>query len=333
MDSENDNFEHKDTDNGLPNQEDCHASDEITLDDYFDKVTVKQKETPKIFIIPRDNNSGTGEEAPDSIAHKYNWGAFLFNWIWGIKYKKWVLLVILPLIFIPYGFIAAFVMALWAGAKGNQWAWEEVIYKNEDDFHKAQKAWVKWWISLACVVALILGVVGGFIISKKSASSVEDIIPTYSLFASKELNIPQEVFDDTRTSDKYSDFLTTGKYIVYWLKPQTDISIKNKEYIEDSFEKYKDILSDKFVLYPDLYEVKDVSGNVLQTEEDLKNNPTEQQITASCELGKDTCITAWLYKNCNKGFCIINANEKKYYKVRGKENVIKSALKLLNKWK
>lgn len=333
MDSENDkNFEPKEA-SGLPNQEDYHDPNEVTLDDFFDKVTVKKKETPKIFLIPRDNNSGTGEEAPDSIAHKYNWGAFLFNWIWGIKYKKWSLLVILPLIFIPYGFIAAFVMALWAGAKGNQWAWEEVIYKNEEDFHKAQRAWVKWWISLASVLVLVLGIVSGFIISKKTNASVEDIIPSYSLWASKELTIPQEVYDDTRTSDKYSNFLTTGKYIIYWIKPQTDISVKNKEYIEDSFEKYKDVLADKFMLYPDLYEVKDASGNVLTIKEDIKNDSTVQGVTASCELGKDTCIEAWLYKTCDKGFCIINANDKKYYKVRGKENVVKSALKLLNKWK
>ena len=106
-----------------------------------------------------------------------------------IKYKKWSLLVILPLIFIPYGFIAAFVMALWAGAKGNQWAWEEVIYKNEEDFHKARKSLGKM-VDFSCKCfsfSFSFGIVSGFIISKKTNASVEDIIPSYSLWASKEL--------------------------------------------------------------------------------------------------------------------------------------------------
>ena len=52
MDSENDkNFEPKEA-SGLPNQEDYHDPNEVTLDDFFDKVTVKKKETPKIFLIP-----------------------------------------------------------------------------------------------------------------------------------------------------------------------------------------------------------------------------------------------------------------------------------------
>lgn len=332
MDSENENnFEHKDAE-GLPNQEDCHDPNEITLDDFFDKVTVKKKESPKIFLIPRENNSGTGEEAPESIAHKYNWGAFLFNWIWGLKYKKWVLLTIIPLLIIPYGFIAAFVIALWAGAKGNQWAWEEVIYKNEEDFHKSQQTWVKLWFSLVGILVFIMGMVL-IIFYKNKPANVEDIIPTYSIFMSKELNIPQEVYENTRPSDKNSDFLTTGKYIIYWVKPQTDISIKNKEYVEEDFAKYKGILNEKFILSPDLIEIKDASGNVLSTEEMIKQSPTAQSIKATCELDGEDCITAWLYKNCNNGYCIINSNEKKYYKVRGKENVIRSALKLLNKWK
>lgn len=332
MDRENENnFEHKDAE-GLPIPEDSHAPNEITLDDFFDKVTVKKKETPKIFLIPRENNSGTGEEAPESISHKYNWGAFLFNWVWGLKYKKWVLLTIIPLLIIPYGFIAAFVISLWAGAKGNQWAWGEVIYKNEEDFHKSQQTWVKLWFSLFGILVALLGIVLLFLYKNKPAN-VEYIIPTYSIFMSKELNIPQEVYDNTRTSDKNSDFLTTGKYIIYWVKPQTDISIKNKEYVEENFAKYKDILNEKFILNPDLVEVKDASGNVLSTEEMIKQSSTVQDIKANCEVDGEDCITAWLYKNCNNGYCIINSNEKKYYKVRGKENVVRAALKLLNKWK
>ena len=107
-----------------------------------DRIIIEQKETKKVRIDKRSNNSGMGEQAPYSIAKNFNWGACLFNWVWGIRYKKWALLTIPALALIPYGIVVCVVMSLWAGINGNQWAWEEVEYKDENDFHKAQQQWV-----------------------------------------------------------------------------------------------------------------------------------------------------------------------------------------------
>lgn len=299
--------------NEIENQEE---QNEITIDEFFDKITIKKKEKQKITIIKPENSSGTGEDVPDSIANKFNWGAFLFNWIWGLKYKKWELLSIPVLLFIPYGFIAAFVIALWAGIKGNQWAWEEVIYKNEADFHKCQQSWVKWWIALAASFILTAGIVFLTLLPKEK-QKVEVSIPTYSFLSTLELDIPQEVYDDTKEHDEYFNFLTSNKNIVYWVKQEKENTLANKEFLEQEFKNNQDQLDDKFVLISDL----------IDNSEDKAKLPE-----VTCEKENGMCIQKWLYTNCNSGFCIINPQKKKYVKVRDKKNVIKQVLKLKKSW-
>ena len=83
------------------------------------------------------------------MVENFNWGAFLFNFVWGIKYRKWALLAVPFLCFVPYiGIPAALIMAYWAGKNGNQWAWEEVSYKDKDDFHEGSKSMGS---SLVCI--------------------------------------------------------------------------------------------------------------------------------------------------------------------------------------
>ncbi len=53
----------------------------------------------------------------------------------------------------PLRILISIIASIWAGTKGNQWAWEEIEYKDEEDFHHAQKAWVKagFIIGLICL--------------------------------------------------------------------------------------------------------------------------------------------------------------------------------------
>ena len=303
--------------------------EETTLEEFFDKVVVKeQKVQRKVVIIKPDNNSGTGDDAPESISKKFNWGAFLFNWIWGIKYKQWILLIILLLLFIPYGFIPALLMAFWAGMKGNQWAWEEVQYKNEEDFHQAQKAWVKWWFIILGTILVISGIVW-LTLPKKQQQEISS--QSYSFFTSKELDIPQEVYDDTATNDNYADMLMSDKYTIYWLKPKNEFTLKNKDLIEKEFEENKDLLQDRFVLKYDLIELKDENGEI-NNSDNINEDEKNLDVEATCIKPDSLCIQAWLYRTCNNGYCIINPKTKKYYKVRGKENVIPKAIRLLKTW-
>jgi hypothetical protein len=75
----------------------------------------------------------------------WNWGAFMFSWIWGIFNRVWLSF----LVFIPgLGTIWAFVL----GAKGNEWAWKAKHWESMDAFKRHQKAWKPW-----AIVLFILG--------------------------------------------------------------------------------------------------------------------------------------------------------------------------------
>lgn len=85
--------------------------------------------------FPTENTSGQGSSAqvPSEIM-KWNWGAFLLNWIWGIGNNTYIaLLALIPFV----GLVMPFIL----GAKGNEWAWKNKRWKSLDDFKYAQSSW------------------------------------------------------------------------------------------------------------------------------------------------------------------------------------------------
>lgn len=113
------------------------------------------------------NTSGQGKAAvvPPEI-DKWNWGAFLLNWIWGLGNSTYLAL----LVFIPVvGFIFAFIL----GAKGSAWAWQNKQWDSVEHFQRVQKSWTKWGVIILLVgVGLgILSVVLGGIMAASVANS------------------------------------------------------------------------------------------------------------------------------------------------------------------
>jgi Cytochrome oxidase complex assembly protein 1 len=86
---------------------------------------------------------------------RWNWGAFLLNWIWGIGNNTYIALLALVPVF---GLIMLFVL----GAKGSAWAWRNGRWDSIDHFKRVQRRWAIWgavvWIA---VLALFGGTVGG----------------------------------------------------------------------------------------------------------------------------------------------------------------------------
>ncbi len=87
--------------------------------------------------------------------NRWNWGAFLLNWIWGIGNQTYIaLLALIP----GVGFIMLFVL----GAKGSAWAWRNGRWDSVEHFKRVQRRWalagVAVWLG-----ALVLGgaIVGG----------------------------------------------------------------------------------------------------------------------------------------------------------------------------
>ena len=89
-----------------------------------------------------ENSSGNGKSAmlPPEL-RGWNWGAFFFNWLWGIFNNTFIAL----LCFIPFVNI---VMIFVLGAKGNEWAWQNKRWNSIEHFKRVQKNWA--------VVGLIL---------------------------------------------------------------------------------------------------------------------------------------------------------------------------------
>lgn len=104
-----------------------------------------------------DNTSGGGHAAtvPAEI-DRWNWGAFLLNWIWGIGNNTWIaLLTLLP--------FANFVMPFVLGAKGSAWAWRNKRWESIEHFRRVQRLWaiwgaVVWLLLIAAFVAIFFAV-------------------------------------------------------------------------------------------------------------------------------------------------------------------------------
>jgi hypothetical protein len=100
-----------------------------------------------------ENTSGQGETAdvPQEII-RWNWGAFVLNWIWGIRNKTYIaFLCIIPI----FGFVMMIVM----GMKGNEWAWQNRHWESVEQFQLEQKIWSKWGIRIGFLL-IILAIIG-----------------------------------------------------------------------------------------------------------------------------------------------------------------------------
>ena len=108
------------------------------------------------------NNSGQGESitVPEEIADKFNWGALLLSWIWGLGNNTYITLLMLAtvfLFFIPFINLISFPIQLglgiWFGIKGNEWAWKNKKFTSFEAFNSYQKKW-----AIAGTILAVLGI-------------------------------------------------------------------------------------------------------------------------------------------------------------------------------
>ncbi|MFZ2100883.1 MAG: cytochrome c oxidase assembly factor Coa1 family protein [Oricola sp.] len=89
---------------------------------------------------------------------RWNWGAFLLNWIWGIGNSTFIAL----LMFVPFVNI---VMIFILGAKGSKWAWRNRYWRDAEHFRRTQRKWaiagfILLALSLSAAVAMVFTVAG-----------------------------------------------------------------------------------------------------------------------------------------------------------------------------
>jgi Cytochrome oxidase complex assembly protein 1 len=86
-----------------------------------------------------DQRVGTDPEAIPAEIDRWNWGAFLLNWIWGVGNNTFIaLLTLIPFV----GLVMPFVL----GAKGSRWAWRNGRWDSVAHFKRAQRLWAIWGV-------------------------------------------------------------------------------------------------------------------------------------------------------------------------------------------
>lgn len=82
---------------------------------------------------------------------KWNWGAAGLPWIWGSCYGVWIGL----LSFIP---LLNWVWWIVMGIKGNEWAWQKIEWKDEEEFIRTQNKWKPWGIAAFAIHVFFWGI-------------------------------------------------------------------------------------------------------------------------------------------------------------------------------
>lgn len=86
------------------------------------------------------------EQIPEEL-RKWNWGAFLLTWIWGIGNKTYIAFLCL----VP---VLGLIMAVVLGVKGNEWAWQHGRWYSVDDFKQTQRKWS--FVGVLTIIGIIL---------------------------------------------------------------------------------------------------------------------------------------------------------------------------------
>jgi tetratricopeptide (TPR) repeat protein len=122
-------------------------------------------------------------EIPPGI-RGWSWGAFLFNWVWGVCNGVWIsLLVLVPFV----GWIFAIVL----GIKGREWAWKNKKWQNVEHFQRVQRAWSAWALGItggAIVIGIVAAVaLPAYVGYKQRAAEVQRITRENEMAREREL--------------------------------------------------------------------------------------------------------------------------------------------------
>ena len=107
---------------------------------------------PRVYFDEPLNNP---PEIPPEL-DRWNWGAFLLNWIWGIGNSVWIAL----LMFVP---LVNIVMIFVLGARGSRWAWKNRAWRDAEHFRRVQRRWaiagfLVLFLSKAAGIGLFFGI-------------------------------------------------------------------------------------------------------------------------------------------------------------------------------
>ena len=136
-------------------------------------------------------------QKPKSEVIKFNWGAFLGTWLWGLFNKTPLTLLILPLLFTT----GWFPFMLICGLKGNEWAYnkKKEKYENIEAFHNSQQTQTIVFSIIAPILttffAIVLFLGSGSILFKISKQNPQIEQKILQAFESYEVKVIEAVFE------------------------------------------------------------------------------------------------------------------------------------------
>jgi hypothetical protein len=124
---------------------------------------------PSPASAPIQDPAYTPQEVPPE-ARRWNWGAFLLTWIWGLGNGTYNAF----LVFIPvFGIIWVFVL----GFKGGEWAWKNRHWDSVEHFKSTQRKWaIAGLIFLLVPVVIMVFVVIAMVNAARDPSSAGNAI-------------------------------------------------------------------------------------------------------------------------------------------------------------
>jgi hypothetical protein len=113
-------------------------------------------------LEPNTSGQGSLSVIPPGV-DRWNWGAFMLNWIWGVCNNTWISL----LMFVPgVNFIMLFIL----GAKGSVWAWRNKQWDSVEHFRRVQRRWALGGLAaLLGVILLVAAIIFGVLMAMKSS--------------------------------------------------------------------------------------------------------------------------------------------------------------------
>jgi hypothetical protein len=115
---------------------------------------VGQFETDRTLMMSNPTLRTEPKPIPAEL-DRWNWGAFLLNWIWGVGNNTFIALLTL----VP--FFGILIMPFVLGAKGSKWAWRNGRWDSVAHFKRVQRLWAIWgaviWVGLFLWFAALFG--------------------------------------------------------------------------------------------------------------------------------------------------------------------------------
>ena len=125
------------------------------------------RETGKTRIMTDLRRRIEPQDIPPEL-DRWNWGAFLLNWIWGVGNNTYIALLTL----VP--FVGIIVMPFVLGAKGSRWAWRNGRWDSVEHFKRVQRLWAVWGAVIVLGFLLLVGgTVGGVLYGLKHSAAYE----------------------------------------------------------------------------------------------------------------------------------------------------------------